>query len=934
MRKVNFMKAIAAVFFTVSAAFMVGCVDQDNSELRAPKSPDDPIITPAKLELTPNLDINEYNNEAVATLTLKADSGSLSDKGSMDAKFKTTVVKDRIQITADMLEKTHKGLGLQVTKVNNVTKVYSEDFAINDLDTIQAKATAGMGSALGHEFTIIVDSVKITKWENKTVEKPTTVVAGAKRVDYVPTEVTYYCHEQGTGRTNNFEVKTKIQYTAWIPEDGTELIGDYAKNVRRSVKDFIDSQYATYVEVWKKGEETWETETNYTNSDAFEVETINLEDLFATNYDLTAVKPAGIQTGIESTDTTSYNNCFSSVEKVDIYSATREIGGSTQTTIYRMKNKTYFFKKGNVSIKYGYITPAVKEVKDYMNTNHKSDKEGYDMQLFENIVQISYGVDSTGVSRDNFSESGKVYVKKNDPKPEVVTIKSIDVTVSVAIDLDALTETATAKGTITYSDNTTKTVDLTRTDNIKFNVNPAWSIAGKEATQTTSDFGYKKTSSSAKTANVEGKDYTASWAYDAESWATTEKVTSNNVEKSNGTTLDLYNNYAITVEGHTFKASAITISAATSNDHLTKDSENGLTSVYYYGVNHTWTIGGNNKELHPSGTLTITADDYIVDRHWYDIKDWDVTPTTYYHIGQYTKWASGKETREEADLTFINGLVVGQKWTSEEKDATDNSFSPVLTESGREDITKGNWFYQVVTSDIYAENQLAGSKQYDRAVATTIDGVKVTMNGEEYVFPRRTNTVTASQSLAKVSDTEYAHTNVFTLTTGSSNSSSILTATAQGTIIVKANDPKPEEKPYGAYLGTKWCAAPDGDATIYGFSMRFEKGSIPGYVKEDGSVVFDEGRFEEGSFIYDGACINDWGELVNCYTTRVNDYGLVWYRGTNTTQTALSFDDLTLKKFNNRHNEFECSKFGKMEDSKSGNDWNFTIPGTNWSWTY
>lgn len=929
----KFMKATATVFCTVIVATFTACVDQDNSELRTPKSPDDPVIAPTKPEFTPNRVIDENGPEAIVDLTLKVDSGSFSDKGSMNVKFKTTVRRDLLQITMEQLEKTHKGLGLNVTNANAVTKVYSEDFAVNDGDTIQAKATAGMGTALGHEFSIIIDSIKVTKWENKTATNPTAIVAGAKRVDNVPTEVTYYCHEIGTHRANaedaKFKVVNKVDYRTWIPEDGVEKIGDYAKNVKRSVKNFVDTQELDFVEIFKKGEETWETETHYINSFTFVVETITLEDLFASNFDLTKVVPAGISTGIEG-EVQDDENGFSHQEKSDIYSASRTIGGSTQNTVYKMTNRKVFFKKGSVSLTFGYITPNVKEISDYMNTNNKSDKEGYDMQVFENVVEIAYGVDSTGVSRDRFSENGKVYVKKT-VTPEEVTVKSVDVKVTVDVDLDALTETATAKGTITYSDNSTKTVDLTRTDNIKFDVNPAWTINGKEATQTTSDFGYKKTSSSAKTATVEGKDYTASWAYDAESWATTEKVTSNNVEKSNGTTLDLYNNYAITVEGHTFKASAITISAATSNDHLTKDSESGLTSTYYYVVNHTWSVGGQAKELHPSGTITVTADDYVITRRWYDIKDWDESPTTFYHIGQVTEWASGKQTKEEADLSFVNGLLVGQSWRSEEVDNTDTSYSPVLTENSRQDITKSYWKYQVVETGISIENQLAGSKQYDNYVATTIDGVEVTMNGETYVFPRRTVTATAQKSLVKVSDTEYSHSNVLTLVTGSSNSSSTLTGTAYGTIIVPATV-IPQEKEWGAYLGYKACAAlsADGNSTIVGITARFEKGSLPIAVKADGTVDFDKSRFEPGSFIYDGATYTDGGLLVNCYTSKDDNFGLLWYRGTNDVQKMKSFTDLTRMDFNWKHNVFAPQKYGELVENNN----HFSIPGTNWSWDY
>lgn len=930
----NFMKAFAAILLTVAAAFsFVGCVDQDNSELKAPKSPDDPIIAPTKPEFTPNRVIDENGPEAIVDLTLKVDSGSFSDKGSMKANFKTTVLKDKLQITVDMLNKSHKSLGFKVTDINNATKGYSEDFAINDLDTIQAKASAGTGSALGYNFTIVVDSIKVTKWENKTSEKPTAVVSGAKRVDNVPTEVTYYCHEVGTHRANasdaKFNVVNKVQYLTWIPEDGIEMIGDYAKNVRRSVKNFIDTQYWTYVEKYKKGDEIWENETNYTNSYTFEVETITLEDLFTSSFDLSKVKSDGISVGIESEEKQGENGT-TYIEKTDIYSASRTIGGSAQNTIYRMTNRKIMWKKGSVNLTFGFIAPSVKEISDYMNENNKSDREGYDMKVFENVVEIAYGVDSTGISKDRFNESGKVYVKKT-VVPTEVTVKSVDVKVTVDVDLDKLTETATAKGTITYSDNTTKTVDLTRTDNIKFDVNPAWTINGKEATQTTSGFGYKKTSSSAKTATVEGKDYSASWAYDAESWATDEKVNSNSIGKSNGTTLDLYNNYAVTVEGHTFKADAISISAASSNDHLTNDGTDGLTTKYTYLVNHTWTVGGKSKELHPTGILNITADDYVITRRWYDIKDWDESPTTFYHIGQVTEWASGKQTKEEADLSFVNGLLVGQSWRSEEVDNTDTSYSPVLTENSRQDVTKSYWKYQVVETGISIENQLAGSKQYDNYVATTIDGVEVTMNGETYVFPRRNVTATAQKSLVKVSDTEYSHSNVLTLTTGSSNSSSVLTGTAYGTIIVPATV-IPEEKEWGAYLGYKACAAlsADGNSTIVGITARFEKGSLPIAVKADGTVDFDKSRFEPGSFIYDGATYTDGGLLVNCYTSKDDNFGLLWYRGTNDVQKMKSFTDLTRMDFNWKHNVFAPQKYGELVE----NNGTFSIPGTSWTWKY
>lgn len=931
----KFMKATATVFCTVIVATFTACVDQDNSELKTPKSPDDPIIQPAKLNLNPDLKINELGAEATAELTVKADSGTFADKATVTANFKTTVMKDKIQITMDMLEKSHKPLGLNVTPVNNVTKVYSEDFAINDLDTIQAKSTIGMGVVLGHEFTMVVDSIKVTDWRNKTAEKPTAIVAGSKRVDYVPTELTFFCHEVGTGRTNNFKVVTKVQYTTWIPEDGTEFVRDYAKNVRRSVKNFIDSQYATYVEVWKKGEDTWETETNYTNSDAFEVETISLEDLFTTNFDLTAVKPAGIQTGIESKDTTSYNNCFSSVEKVDIYSATRTIGGSTQTTVYRMKNKTYFFKKGSVSIKYGYITPSVKEISDHMNDNNKSDKEGYDMQLFENVVEIAYGVDSTGVSRDRFSENGKVYVKKT-VTPQEVTVKSVDVTVTISVADDI--ETITGKGTITYSDNSTKPVNVKKTSAITYDVDPAWTINGTKKEQTTSNFAYElKSSSNPKVDAIEGEEFTGSWSHVDESYKTSEKVTSNGVEKANGTTMNLANKWILTIEGHDFACEVLKPTATSSNDHLTEDAVNGLTTTYYYGVNHTWQVKDNSKELHPSGSLIVTVSDEVVEQHWYDISDQTVLGITKLSIGQYRKYKSGKEEKEVRNLEYNNYLGTYKTWSTKETSNSESAQGASITSSIVDHLTSMEWNYDVTKGTINESISLDGSVQIDEWEYSYLSGASITMNGDTYTFPARTASVKSvagnSKSYENDDETGYAHTNTLTMTVTNSGYSFDMSATANGTITVAKDKPViPEEKEWGAYLGYKACAAlsADGNSTIVGITARFEKGSLPIAVKADGTVDFDKSRFEPGSFIYDGATYTDGGLLVNCYTSKDDNFGLLWYRGTNDVQKMKSFTDLTRMDFNWKHNVFAPQKYGELVENNN----HFSIPGTNWSWDY
>jgi len=927
MRKGNFMKAIAAVFFTVSAAFMVGCVDQDNSELKQPKSPDDPIIAPAKLKLTPDLDIRTGEAE----LTLKADSGSFSDKSSIIIKFEANAKRSPLQISEPMLVKTYTYKAQVVSKLNNVTTSYAQDAEANESNTIQTLATTNEGIVLGtHAFGVIVDSARVTKYDN--ISNSTVGYPNAKAVYSVPSEITFYCHEYGTARTNNFKVPVTVSYVTWLAKDGIEKVGDpYAANIKRYIKEMSqDIVELDECQDWSNGTTTT---THFKDIKPLEVKTINLDDLYSsafTPFDEKArvnEQGLGLTIGHESEFATE-DSVFYEKHKTDIYAAKSSIAGSIENTVYMLTNYYREFRHNGIVVKFGYIQPKVSEIANSLR-EQSSDQNGYDLKLFENVIEVSYGVDSTGIAKERYSEQGKVYVKKETPKPTEVTVT--DVKVDLGQDIKNDKETFTAKGKIYYSDNTTKDVDLSKVLDILYSVDSNWSISGSEATETTGAVNYKKTSSTDRSEKVENVDYNATWSWADEAYASEDEVSSNNQTRTNNTSMKAGNKMTLVIEGHKFEYTVREAKATTSNHHITKDSESGLTSTYYYSENCTWSWGGYDKELHTPGTITVTTADYIVDQHWYDIQEWDVVPTTFYHIGLYTEYASGKITKEEADLSVVNGVVVGERWNTTEENANDTSYSPVLTERSREDVTKSNWSYQVVLTDIYVENQLAGSKQFDRYVATTYDGVKVKIGEMEYTYPRRTVTATTSQSLRKVSDTEYEHSNVLTLTSASSSSSCVLSATAYGTINVPATV-IPQEKEWGAYLGYKACAAlsADGNSTIVGITARFEKGSLPIAVKADGTVDFDKSRFEPGSFIYDGATYTDGGLLVNCYTSKDDNFGLLWYRGTNDVQKMKSFTDLTRMDFNWKHNVFAPQKYGELVE----NNGTFSIPGTSWTWTY
>lgn len=143
---------------------------------------------------------------------------------------------------------------------------------------------------------------------------------------------------------------------------------------------------------------------------------------------------------------------------------------------------------------------------------------------------------------------------------------------------------------------------------------------------------------------------------------------------------------------------------------------------------------------------------------------------------------------------------------------------------------------------------------------------------------------------------------------------------------------------YGEYLGTNWCAGitADGNNTVYNFSIRFEKGSIPGSVAENGTVTFSEERFEEGTDVWAGASYigsgasSGAGELVNCNTSTDSQFGLLWYRGTNTVIQMKSFTDLTRMGYNHGSNVFTPSRYGVMNYANGV----FSIPGTSWTWNY
>lgn len=139
-------------------------------------------------------------------------------------------------------------------------------------------------------------------------------------------------------------------------------------------------------------------------------------------------------------------------------------------------------------------------------------------------------------------------------------------------------------------------------------------------------------------------------------------------------------------------------------------------------------------------------------------------------------------------------------------------------------------------------------------------------------------------------------------------------------------------KKYGDYLGTNWCAgiSANGNNTVYNFSMRFEKGSIPGSVSESGTVTFSEERFEEDDTVWAGATWTDSGDLLNCMTSTDSQFGLLWYRPPSDVKKMKSYTDLTRMGFNQGHNVFTPYKYGTMNYSNGV----FSIPGTTWTWNY
>ncbi len=458
---------------------------------------------------------------------------------------------------------------------------------------------------------------------------------------------------------------------------------------------------------------------------------------------------------------------------------------------------------------------------------------------------------------------------------------------------------------------------------------PLWKAEDVNFSCLTSNATYTKTGSEAKTDGYFG--------YNLQTFIIETVAQLQSQNKTNRYEAKEPNDFTYTRDGKTWNLGSLVFKAEEVSSSVTLKSDTKTESVSDYLDNINVIYDDNTKSAKGYGEITVkkekTVVGYQIISPLLDIKD------EYAEANLTLRKLFSDDTYSDESFTefFYHNLENIGRFDITDENANQTTSDATVTLTGTEAKTKGKyWKYDEDSRDITTDADFTSSTQTNKWRSKVPNHIVFDFgDGVSHDFGAISFNVThtgASTSVASEDSEKTVHNYKDGISVNLGGN--VRTSEAQGTVTVY----KPVvPKKWGEYKGTNWCAglSKDGNATVYNGSIRFEQGSIPFSVDEDGNVTFSESRFEPGNAVYQGATYCDDGDLVNCYTSEDTNFGLLWYRGTNDVRKMKSFTDLKLMHFNHDHNVFTPQRFGTMNADKQANgDIKFSIPGTSWTSTY
>jgi YHS domain-containing protein len=308
-------------------------------------------------------------------------------------------------------------------------------------------------------------------------------------------------------------------------------------------------------------------------------------------------------------------------------------------------------------------------------------------------------------------------------------------------------------------------------------------------------------------------------------------------------------------------------------DHLSGGSVSGDYTIYTYGDDMSYSIGGNTKMLTAPGTIKVKVaePEPTVTSEGFENASQIVTDSLVkWKIDYVKKWSNGKEDRNSFACNAMRSLHPTTNWTSEEANSNQSTGSASASVTGSaaqsKSVNGATFSWTKETRSIKSVAKLAGSNQNNGWEAVDPVGCSVTYNGKTYNFDRlsisMSNNATVSGGNENGGYKVYNYRDKLAYTYGSNTKYS----QAPGTIKVKVTTVEPPFFPaeWGELVDAKQTNAntESHKGSVYTWSLRFKNGYVlpvvvrPGatrpewefsYVEKTSVTTYNGGTYEAAS---------------------------------------------------------------------------------------